>query len=106
MRNLQKPNEISKTENINNEQIIKDRGLSTYLENHTIDKALELNISSDQDDYSDFSEKSLQNKYENENNMNEKELIKNIERKIIKANRNKNIEKQRLSVNHSAHLLE
>lgn len=67
-------------------------------------------MSSEYEEYSDFSNDSSQGPVEHDTRNdiekdNEKELIKNIE-KVIKANRVKNHEKQRLSVNYSAQLLE
>lgn len=115
MRNLQHSKELLQVseilitfqnDNEDYEKERKDKCLSTNLERNIIDTPLELNMSSEYDEYSDFSEDSTQKLPDDATrDDNEHELIKNIE-KVIKGNRNKNNDKQRLSVNHSAQLLE
>ena len=103
MRNLQKPVEFHTEIKDACERNQTDKCFSTDLEEQMQNRLLDISVSSEEE-YSEFT-KNSNIKILDKDKDNDNELLKNVNNEI-KANFIKPQEKPRLSVNHSAHVLE
>lgn len=105
MRNLQKPIEFHTEVKETGDKNTTDKWFSTDLEDQTPNRLFDFSVSSN-DEYSDFTKNSNSKVGENRAiDQDDSELLKNIH-KGIKGSSRKHQDKPRLSLNHSAHVLE
>lgn len=105
MRNLQKPIEFHTEAKDPGDKNTTEKWFSTDLEDQAPNRLLDFSVSSNEE-YSDFTKNSNSKVEESQiANQDDTELLKKIH-KGVKAVSKKPQEKPRLSLNHSAHILE